>query len=260
MRQMTDKNNVFKYEWNGTNLINPKLILEISLPASLQHVGGEMVVGPDGYLYLAVGDYENPTGILQNIKNGTSPNDTGVIYRINPENGSGMIDNPFYSTDKITLEKYYGYGIRNVYGLAFDPLTGNLWSAENGPEDYDEINLIKPGFNGGWQSIKGPLSKNNHTLKDLVSLPGSYYGDPVFSWNDTIGVTGIEFMKSSALGDKYLNNLFVGEFTKGNLNFFKLNETRTGFEFDRNQSELADSMADNNDEASKVIFGNGPVK
>ena len=216
-----------------------------------------MVVGPDDYLYLAVGDYENPTGILQNIKNGTPPNDTGVIFRINSENGSGILDNPFYSNDKINLEKYYGYGIRNVYGLTFDPLTGNLWSAENGPEDYDEINLVKPGFNGGWELIKGPLSKNNYTLKDLVSLPGSYYGDPVFSWKDTIGVTGIEFMKSSALGEKYLNNLFVGEFTKGNLNFFKLNETRTGFEFDRNQSELADSIADNKDEASKVIFGSG---
>ena len=50
---------------------------------------------------------------------------------------------------------YYAYGIRNSFGIAFDPLTGNLWDTENGPSFGDEINLVEPGFNSGWAKVLG---------------------------------------------------------------------------------------------------------
>ena len=53
------------------------------------------------------------------------------------------------------LNMYYGYGIRNSFGIAFDPLTGNLWDTENGPGFGDEINLVIPGFNSGWLKVQG---------------------------------------------------------------------------------------------------------
>jgi aldose sugar dehydrogenase len=67
-------------------------------------------------------------------------------------------DNPFSSDPDNPLSKYYAYGIRNSFGLAFDPLTGNVWMTENGPASNDEINLVKPGFNSGWRPIMGPIA------------------------------------------------------------------------------------------------------
>src|SRR3712207_7502754 len=57
-------------------------------------------------------------------------------------------DNPFFQQGG-NLAKYYAYGIRNSFGLAFDPVTQKLWMSENGPAAYDEINLIEPGSNSG---------------------------------------------------------------------------------------------------------------
>ena len=53
------------------------------------------------------------------------------------------------------ISKYYAYGIRNSFGLDFDPITGKLWDTENGPTFGDEINLVEPGFNSGWNKIQG---------------------------------------------------------------------------------------------------------
>ena len=55
------------------------------------------------------------------------------------------------------MPKYYAYGIRNSFGMDFDPVTGNLWDTENGPSYGDEINLVEPGFNSGWQVVQGSL-------------------------------------------------------------------------------------------------------
>jgi hypothetical protein len=53
------------------------------------------------------------------------------------------------------LRLYYAYGIRNSFGIGFDPVTGKLWDSENGPGDSDAINLVEPGFNSGWQEVQG---------------------------------------------------------------------------------------------------------
>ena len=93
------------------------------------------------------------------------------------------------------------------------------------------------------------------TEKDLISVPGSHYSDPVFSWYHPIGVTDIEFLKSSKLGEKYKNNIFVGDINNGNLYYFQLNDTRTGLKF--NSSGLNDMLVDNMNELSRIIFASG---
>ena len=95
---------------------------------------------------------------------------------------------------------YYAYGIRNSFGMDFDPVTGKLWDEENGPAFGDEINLVEPGFNSGWIRVMGPLSRSVGVNTDqLVNYPGSHYADPVFSWKNPVAVTGIEAYKKRIL-------------------------------------------------------------
>ena len=265
------RNRVYKYQWNGQTLINPKLILD--LPAEgLNHPGGKLAIGPDQYLYAVIGDL-NRQGKLQNFVDGPEPDDTSVILRVNPDNGFPAKNNPFLSEkngNSSTMSRYFAYGIRNSFGLAFDPVTGTLWDAENGDKDYDEINVVKPGFNSGWKKVMGPISRNSSINESqLFNFPGSRYADPVFSWFESIGVTDIAFLNSSKLGDKYKNNIFVGDITKGNLYFFEVNENRTGLKFDNNNdgnnnsqqssssSGLLDKVADNKNEVAAVTLATG---
>lgn len=262
------KNKIYKYQWNDKEklLVNPTLILELPATPGPDHVGGKMTIGPDNYLYVIIGDVKRE-GKLQNIEDGPNPDDTGVILRVNPEDGSPAPDNPFINKDNnntfsSALNKYYAYGIRNSFGIAFDPITGILWQTENGPTEYDEVNVVKPGFNSGWQQVMGPISQSDITEEELVNFPNSKYADPVFNWFPSLGITDIEFLNSSKLGDKYANNIFVGDIgdlTDGYLYYFEVNDNRTGIKFDNskssNQVELTDLIANNEDETSATALG-----
>lgn len=254
------RNRVYRYEWNGQNqnLANPILILDLPALPGPNHDGGKLAIGPDRYLYAVIGDL-NHRGKLQNINNGPDPDDTSVILRVNPYDGSAAKDNPFINNAKSVMHKYFAYGIRNSFGITFNPMNSNLWQTENGPDIYDEINLVKAGFNSGWIQVMGPLSRNTGISADqLVSYPGSHYANPVFSWKSPVAVTDIEFIKSSVLGEKYKNNVFVGDYNNGNLYYFELNSTRTGFKFDPNtQPGLTGLVTDTQKEVSDVTFGTG---
>jgi aldose sugar dehydrogenase len=253
------KNRVYKYQWNGTKLINPVMILDLPALPGPRHNSGKLVIGPDNYLYVVIGDLARSGSILQNMKNGSAPDDTGVILRVNPNDGSPAKNNPFLDNGTFNssnpVAKYYAYGIRNSFGEAFDPITGQLWITENGPLDYDEINVVKPGFNGGWKIFKGPILRTHATYSNLTNLPGSEYSDPVFSWKKPVAVTGMDFA-SSVLGKKYANNIFVGDFNNGNLYYFVVNANRSGLNF-TNKMGLSDLVADNDKEVSYNIFGTG---
>ena len=259
------RNRVYKYQWNDEErlLVNPTLILDLPAFPGPNHDGGKLIIGPDNYLYVVIGDVKHE-GKLQNIIDGPDPDDTGVIFRVNPENGSPAPDNPFIknNNDSSLLNKYYAYGIRNSFGIAFDPITDTLWHTENGPSEYDEVNVVKPGFNSGWRQVMGPISKSGITEDELVSFPNSKYADPVFSWLPSIGITDIEFLNSAKLGNKYVNNIFVGDIgdlTNGYLYYFEVNEDRTGIKFDSNNSSsqtgLTDLVADNEQEMSAIALG-----
>ena len=97
--------------------------------------------------------------VTKTLIDGICPHDTSVILRINPENASG---NPFSNNDNNNngsssnkLSRYYAHGIRNSFGISFDPISENLWDTENRENTYDEINLVKPGFNSGWRASYG---------------------------------------------------------------------------------------------------------
>jgi glucose/arabinose dehydrogenase len=193
---------------------------------------------------------------MQNLKDGNDGNDTSVILRVNLTDGSTVNGNPFINYTQET-SRYLAYGVRNGYGLAIDPISHSLWDTENGPDQFDEINLVKPGFNSGWKVVMGPISLAGKTQDDLVKLPGSHYSDPLLSWKSPPALTAIEFLNSSKLGTKYSNNIFVGDYNGGNLYFFQINNQRNDLKLDVFGSGLSDRVVDNNQEFSSIIFGTG---
>jgi aldose sugar dehydrogenase len=262
------RNRVYKYQWNGQSLINPTLILDLPADPGPEHAGGKIVIGPDGYLYAPIGDLHRD-GQLQNSRDGLPPDDTSVILRVNPEDGSAAPGNPFANSGNANLSKYYAYGIRNSFGIDFDPLTNNLWDTENGEVSFDEINLVRPGFNSGWNKVMGPISLWGNAEDLLVNFTGSNYSDPMLSWREPIAPTDIEFFTSSKLGNKYTNNIFVGDINRGNLYFFEVNQSRDGIKFNdaQQKSGLSDLVVDttvvkgsasiNEEQLSAVTFGSG---
>jgi glucose/arabinose dehydrogenase len=220
------KNRLYRYEWNGSgNLTEGQLILDLPGDPGPNHDGGKIGIGPD----------------------------TSVIIRIHYDgNGAGNS----LSGGTVDLSKYYAYGVRNSFGFDFDPLTGILWDAENGPTEYDEINIVLPGFNSGWNRVMGPLGREGITPQDLVQFQGSHYADPIFSWLRSDGVTDMEIFNSSRLGERYTYNMFVGDINNGNLYFFAINSNRTGLDLS-GIAGLEDLVADNDEELNAVIFGRG---
>src|SRR5918996_893907 len=250
------RNRVYSYAWDGTSLTNPQLIADLPAGPGTNHQGGKLKIGPDSQLYVIVGEMQRE-GQLQNFQNGPAPDDTGVVLRVNPADGLPSSGNPFSSDPANPLSKYYALGIRNSFGIEFDPVTGQLWDAENGEDVFDEINLVQPGFNSGWKQVMGPIAANTGVSESsLVNIPGSQYAEPVFSWSESRGVTDIEFFNSTTLGPNYENGIFVGDITTGTLFYFEPNADRTGIALE-NDPLLSDLVANNDEEISSVTFGTG---
>ena len=267
------RNLVYKYLYdeNEMTLENRTVILDLPGEPGPFHNGGKISIGPrDGYLYAVIGDVSSGGGILDNQIPGRPPDDKSVILRVNRDTGTTVQDNPFYHNhnnnnytgDMEKLRGYYAYGIRNSFGMDFEPVTGKLWITENGEHAYDEINIVEPGFNSGWHKIMGPIGRTNMTVEnDLVMFDGAKYQDPIFSWYAPVGVTDIEFFNSTKLGEKYDGNLFVGDINNGNLYFFEVNRDRTGVTL--HDPRLFDLVADpvkeesEDSELSSLIVGEG---
>lgn len=249
-------NRVYKYSWDGGALTSAQAepILDLPVtPGGPNHNGGIILFGPDGKLYVINGDL-NRDGELQNFPDGPAPDGTSVIHRLN-DDGTVPDDNPFVSLGD-PMNKYFAYGIRNSFGMAFDPTTGKLWDTENGEDTFDEINLVEPGFNSGWQSIMGPADRPENAGQNPLIIPGSnaHYADPKFSWFDTVGPTAIVFLNSTQLGAQYEGDAFVGDVNNGRIYHFVPNANRDGFIL---SGGLSDLVADSDSELAPVIFGTG---
>src|SRR6185503_6086676 len=99
---------------------------------------------------------------------------TGFILRLN-DDGSTPTDNPFsqsgFPTEaQANVRKLFAYGVRNGFGLGFDPYSGNLWDQENGDDAFDEMNRITAGSNNGWVQTMGPLNR----VADFKSIESTY--------------------------------------------------------------------------------------
>ena len=283
-------NRVDRFVWNGSALTFDHNIIRLrafqndrnnvadpTLPVLRgNHNGGVIRFGPDGKLYVIIGD-NGRRGWMQNIAAGLISNTsgqvaddefggpapdnahlTGVILRLN-DDGTTPRDNPFYvSGEQIgrriggtlgaevgaNLQRVFGYGVRNSFGMTFDPKKGDLWTTENGGRAFDEINRVERGFNGGWVQLMGPLHRTedyksielaagvgangpnglqqqrfpataiqddfNRARQQMVGIPGSKLRDPEFSWKHATPPAGLGFIDGTGLGAQYDGDLIVG--------------------------------------------------
>jgi aldose sugar dehydrogenase len=312
-------NRIDRFEWDDGELEFDRPIAKFRAfqqdagqPLRGNHDGGVIDFGPDGKLYAVIGD-TGRRGQMQNLATGPftppAPDDqfggpepddahlTGVIVRLN-DDGSAPRDNPFWRLGRTTfgevgdnLQKLFAYGIRNSFGLAFDPRSGALWEQENGDDSFSELNRVFPGMNSGWVQIMGPASRvaqfkeietsplfnglqqirwppSNiadtpaQALSRLFTLPGSQFSDPELSWKFEVGPGGIGFLDSDDLGREYEDDLFTGGSTArlegGHL--FRIELSRNRREIDSDDPALDDRVADNLDkweitESESLLFG-----
>jgi len=230
------RNVVYQYDWNGEKLINPILIKDL-LSVHVTHAGGAITKGQNNEIYFVIGDQFQQTTFQNTLVETTY--ETGSIFKIDTESNNSV--------------ELFAMGIRNSFGLAVDPVTGYLWDTENGPDIFDEINLVKPGFNSGWISIMGPADRVDSDLSTLNPKPfeNFVYSDPEFSWYDTVALTAIAFPDKDGFR-KHSDSLFVGDFNNGRIYNFQLNLDRTGFVF--SNPDLSDLVLDDNDEINEILF------
>jgi aldose sugar dehydrogenase len=271
-------NRVDRFHWNGSTLRFDRNLIRLRAfqadagqPLRGNHDGGVLRFGPDGKLYIVIGD-TGRRGQLQNLVDGPfgpgidddqfggpEPDNahlTGSILRLNPD-GSTPSDNPFFAAGAAlggevgaNVQRLFAYGLRNSFGMAFDPVSGKLWEQENGDDSFSEVNIAEPGFNSGWVQIMGPpervaqfkeiettvtpsppdpFAPNGYfglqqirwspeniadtpaeALDRLFMLPGAHYSAPELAWKFEVAPGGIGFLSSRALGPQYRNDLFVG--------------------------------------------------
>jgi glucose/arabinose dehydrogenase len=273
-------NRLYRYELvedgDSAQLINPKLLLDLPARPGPRYNAGPLLVSQNQngtILYLMIGDLDHHRSQSENYEDGPPPDGTGGILAIDAEGNplrtpvlAGQVNGGEENGDEENsseegigwLPYYFAYGLRNGFGMAFDPVTGYIWDTENGPDWFDEINLVRPGFNSGWAAIQGPASRPENEgadVEDLVDFDGrGVYRDPEFAWQNTVGVTAINFLNSSALGDEYTNDMFVADINNGRLYHFDLNPDRTGLLL---EGPLEDKVADTVPELDTVIFGTG---
>lgn len=153
----------FQVSESNPNLANPAsetLILAVDQPAP-HHNGGTLTFGPDGYLYIGLGDGENPGDPNENAQNLESL--LGKILRLDVDNGLPYAippGNPFADDgDPATRAEIWAYGIRNPWRFSFDRMTGDLWMGDVGQDAWEEINFEPVsslgGENYGWDCYEG---------------------------------------------------------------------------------------------------------
>ena len=263
------ENRLSRFTWNGSALTSEQILLRFERdPAQANganHDGGPLVFGPDGRLYGVTGDLNRDRAEQNEQTQAANSSDVGGIYRVNapgtdPQDGSDPNDNPFITHANSEFHRLFAYGVRNSFGLAFDPMTNTLWDTENGPSTYDEINLVAPGFNSGWSQIMGPDSRDPQGVGDLVDLgSGSTYSDPEFSFLFPIGITDLVFL-AGFLDPSYHDAVVFGganAVNAGRLHILRLNTNRDGFDVSGLPVGLSDFVTDNSAELDSLTFGTG---
>ncbi|HJS64446.1 MAG TPA: PQQ-dependent sugar dehydrogenase [Nitrososphaeraceae archaeon] len=271
------ENRIYRYDLDNKNnlLINPKMLLAIPSFPDPAHIGGIIDIGADNNLYVTVGNFQStiPSEVYktrtQNYEDGEPVDGRAGVLRITQDGkpvDGGILGNEY------PLNLYYAYGIKNSFGIDFDPVTKKLWVTENGPKFGDEINLAEPGFNSGSDKIfgiwradeegkklqtegkEGEYVSVDNNPKDLVYFEGKgHYSPPEFIWDKSTPPTALLFLESKTYGAEYENDMFVGS-VDGQIFHFNLNDNRTGLLL---KGVLEDKIATDDTEFADILFAEG---
>ncbi len=165
-----------------------RVLLEIPL-VNWNHHGGNILFGPDGYLYIGVGDMSKRNDELRLAQNPGSLNGKILRIDVNATDWHGgrygiPADNP-HADGKNALPQIYAKGIRNPWGLAFDA-KGRFWCADVGQDLYEEINLIVKGGDYGWSYREG---KGTFVLRNEKDPEGAKFIDPIHQYDHAAGLS-----------------------------------------------------------------------
>jgi glucose/arabinose dehydrogenase len=181
---------VIRFTASGDLGTSPAVLVD-DLPAALVENGGDLEFGPDGRLYLSIGD--NADSSL--AQSGASL--AGKVLRYAAD-GSVPPDNPFPGSPE------WCRGLRNTFGMAVNPGTGGLFGSENGPTFGDEVNFLLPGRDYGWETLP-------------PNFPLNLVGPRVAQWTPVIAPTGIAFHSGTGFGPGYADNLFLCSYVDADL-------------------------------------------
>jgi glucose/arabinose dehydrogenase len=190
------RNQVIRLRIRDGRAIGRSVLLNSPIGGRSNHNGGRLAFGPDGKLYVVIGDGGEDPDTAQTLVD----EPRGKILRMNPD-GSVPATNPFGSL-------VWSYGHRNSFGFGFDPLTGRLWESENGPECNDELNRIVEGGNFAWGSSQdcgappAPEDTNLDGPEPRIL--------PEHTFADTVAATGVAFCDGCGLGAAYEGALVGG--------------------------------------------------
>lgn len=167
------------------------------------HYGGRVKFDTNGNLFVTTGERSDLTTRpqAQDLNSGL-----GKIVRITTD-GKPVTGNPFEGKPGARPE-LYSYGHRNVQGIAFHPVTGDLWETEFGPRGGDELNRVEPGKNYGWPTITYGLEYSGKKVGDSIQQKAGLE-QPVYYWDPVLSPSGMTFYTADAIPE-WKNNLFIG--------------------------------------------------
>ncbi|MGZ5521064.1 MAG: PQQ-dependent sugar dehydrogenase [Halobacteriota archaeon] len=160
LRSVVSRFSVSQTDKNQADVNSEKVLLQVEQPFP-NHNGGQISFGPDGYLYIGLGDGGGAGDPLGNGQNRSTL--LGKILRIDVNSASGSLnysiprDNPFVGNNQGFREEIYAYGLRNPWRFSFDSVTGRLWVGDVGQDRIEEIDIVKSGGNYGWNIMEGSL-------------------------------------------------------------------------------------------------------
>lgn len=173
---------------------------------SAGHYGSRLLFDQDGYLYVTVGDRQAPpSGDLEAHPAQDLAVHNGTVNRLR-DDGSIPPDNPF--TDQPNAEpSIWSYGHRSLQGLALNPVNGDIWESEHGPQGGDELNLIRPGRNYGWPVIGYGVNYGGAPLHRAREMEGME--QPVYFFTPSIGTSGL-MVYTGDVFPEWQNSVFMG--------------------------------------------------
>jgi glucose/arabinose dehydrogenase len=221
------------------------IIFRVDQPEA-NHNGGQLVFGPDGYLYLGLGDGGGAGDQHGTIGNGQNINTVlGSIIRIDIDNGNPYSipsDNPFVDTDG--LDEIYAYGLRNPWRFSFDKETNKLFVADVGQDKWEEINIMEKGGNYGWRILEGTHGYDLE-LADELGIDINILKEPIHEYSHSLGrsITG-GFVYRGTENEKLIGKYIFGDWSssfvipRGSL--YYLEEVKSGVwqRFDLVTSEI----------------------
>ncbi|HNR06675.1 MAG TPA: PQQ-dependent sugar dehydrogenase [Saprospiraceae bacterium] len=174
------------------------------------HYGGRVLFSKEGHLFLTTGERSDRATRpqAQDINSGL-----GKIIRLTRD-GKPAPGNPFAGRSGARPE-LYSYGHRNVQGIAFHPVTGDLWETEFGPRGGDELNRIVAGKNYGWPVITYGIEYGGSRIGDAIQQKEGLE-QPVYYWDPVISPSGITFYNGAEINE-WKNNLFIATLSGGHI-------------------------------------------